>query len=976
MHHLPRIVSLVPQSGVQFLDIRFDIERLPRLRRSFWEKPLAEGAAAEMVNLRPLVERDGALLDEESGAPAPPEQCYAIGRDQAFEPCLGRWVPLPVLRVAAIGADGREIYDKGPTNWARLHVTRLAAPDEEGHTHHAVLAFDTALRPREEGKPYTALAPENSKGVREFALVADRSQITWFLNEPWLAQWLEELSREARIAARGPRAAAPPEGRACEHWARYMTFLEVLEEARLLPRVKLVDVVSEVKPYEPIAVDLVLDIGNSRTCGILVEDRRETQASLNNSYPLRLRDLGQPHLVYAHPFESRVEFCRAAFGKEALSRRSGRNSAFQWLSPVRIGPEAMRLAALSRGNEGATGLSSPKRYLWDERPAQQTWRWNGVALDGVTTEPPVSGSLMALVAEDGTVLRGAPGRPSPAMRALFSRSSLMSFLLAEILLQAVSQINSVETRYASKFADVPRRLRRILLTMPPAMPLIEQRIFRRRAEAAVRLAWDMLDWARAGIEAPPEPKVVANLDEATATQLVFLYTEAAERLQSDPGTFFALTGRVREGYGPEPSLRVASLDIGGGTADLMICTYAVRGGQQIEPRQNFREGFRIAGDEVLHDVIQNIVLPQLEAAMQAAGVASAKALLLELFGGDRGAQTEIERHLRRQLVAQVMERIGLAILHAYERSPGRANHEILRRRAGEILAGHEVAAPLRYLEQRAERLGGQGFRLAEVEFTAASGKVDAVVQEALGRVIADLCEVVHAFDCDWLLLSGRPSRLRVVQDMVRAKMPVAPHRIVPMHGYLAGSWYPFRDAAGRIEDPKTTAAVGAMLCSLAEGRLEGFLLRASALGMKSTARFLGRMELSGQIRNANILLEEPDRKVPPGGRVAFRMEFRAPVFLGFRQLPLERWTASRLYMAEYANPDSVQRLALPLTLTIERVQIDEEKPDAEALREGFVIEEIVAANGDPVPKSMVRLRLQTEKSEAGYWRDTGALLAR
>ena len=68
---------------------------------------------------------------------------------------------------------------------------------------------------------------------------------------------------------------------------------------------------------------------------------------------------------------------------DAIARRSGRGSAFLWASPVRVGPEAVRLSAEARGNEGATGLSSPKRYLWDERPTAQVWRFNGVAADGV-----------------------------------------------------------------------------------------------------------------------------------------------------------------------------------------------------------------------------------------------------------------------------------------------------------------------------------------------------------------------------------------------------------------------------------------------------------------------------------------------------------------------------------------------------------------------------------------------------------------
>ena len=986
MQGLPKIVSLVPQSGLQFIDLRFALERLPRTPRSFWEQPLPPGqeaAAPALVNLRTLSPDDtGTLFDPVSGRTPPDEEVYQIGRAQALEPFLGRWVPLPYFRVAAMAAGGREVYDKGPTSWARLRVVELPAPDDEGNTHHAVLAFDTALRPREEGRPYTAISPTDSERAGEFAFVADRESTAWFMNEPWMAQWLEELLREARQAG-GRRARTGDEGRGCEHWAHYISLLGALAEAGLMPRVKLVDVVSGSRSYEPISVDLVLDIGNARTCGILVEDDRDSRLNLNNSYALRLRDLSAPERTYARPFESRVEFARASFGKDAIARRSGRSNAFLWASPVRVGPEAVRLSAEARGNEGATGLSSPKRYLWDERPTAQVWRFNGVAADGVTTEPPVSGGFMAFVTEEGEVLR-APrrrrpqGPRQPAVRARFSRSSLMTFLLTEILMQALSQINAVETRYARSFPDVPRRLRRILLTMPPAMALAEQRIFRDRAEAAVRLAWDMLGWGEPGPSTPPEPRVMANLDEATATQLVFLYTEASQRLRGDPGSFFAMTGRHREGYGSAPSLRVASIDIGGGTTDLMVCTYAAEHGQEIVPHQNFREGFRTAGDEVLQEVIQTIILPQVEEALSAAGARDAKALLREVLGGDRGSQSELERHLRRQLVAQVLEPTGLAVLHAYERVSERAAGEVLRAKLGALLEDPHVAAPVRYLEQQAARAGAPGFKLLETEIGASAGQVDAVVQAVLGPIIADLCEVVFAFDCDWLLLSGRPSRLRAVSDMVLAKMPVPPHRIVGMHRYAAGSWYPFRDATGRVDDPKTTAAVGAMLGAMAEGRLEGFLLRASRLSMRSTARFLGRMELSGQILRGNVLLKDPDREIIGAGagaapEVKFGMDFRAPVFLGFRQLDLERWPANRLYILEYANPDNVPRLKLPLRLTIRRTDIDPERPDAEELREDFAVDEILDAEGDPQHKSVVRLRLQTEKSEAGYWRDTGAL---
>jgi hypothetical protein len=927
---------------------------------------------------------DGGMLVDPATKLSPPEdETYPIARQKAFEPFIGHWVPLPFLRVDDPTAQSEDVRVFGPTNWVRMRIAELPEPDEDGNSHAMVLAFDTALRETKQN-PFPSLAPEDSRRGATFALHHLRDSLAWFLNQKWLARWLQEMLLE--FLARGRRGkGAPPTGRPCEHWARYIALLEVLGKAEIVPAVKLIDVVSETVPYQPIPVDLVLDIGNSRTCGLVVEHGRGDKATLNNSFPLKLRDLERADLAYERPFESRVEFANASFGRDALSRQSGA-ATFQWPSPVRIGPEAMRLAAAARGNEGATGLSSPKRYLWDERATAQVWRSNGIdPFDGVTVEPPVTGALMRHVSQEGEVLR-APRRGrrgaglTPAQRARFSRSSLMTFLLAEILMQALSQINSVEARYARSFPEVPRRLTRIILTMPPAMPLAEQRIFRDRAKAATALVWELLGLANGATHAPPEPRsIITNLDEATATQIVFLYSEVSQRLRGDPAAFFALTGKPRAKYGAQPSLRVASIDVGGGTTDLMICTFVSEHGQEITPDQNFREGFRIAGDDVLQDVIQSIVVPQFEDALAAAGARDAKALLQELLGGEKGAQSEAERHARRQFVAQVLEPIGLAVLHASEDATDRNANEILRRSVGELLQGKLVAGPMEYFRRLATRAGAPDFDPLLVEIVATAKQTDAIVQASIGPILADLCEVVHAFDCDWLLVSGRPSRLRAVMDMLLAKLPVPPHRIIGMHNYVAGSWYPFRDPAGRIYDPKTTAAVGAMLSTLAEGGLEGFLLRSSRLSMKSTAKYLGRMELSGRLPRANVLLEDPDR-VRPKTRgmveqeeVGFKVGFRAPMSLGFRQLDLERWQVTKLYVLEYANPDSVKNLDLPLTISIVRAEIDPDAADAEERREDFTIESIEDSQEAPVPKSLVTLRLQTEKTEAGYWRDTGLL---
>ncbi len=986
---MPPLITLIPNSGIQFWDVDLDVDALPRQARTFWEEPLggppdANGAVQAKLHELQHDPETGQLVEALSRDAPPVEETYPVSTRQALEMHGGRWVPLPYFMLLSRSSAGLEAHERGPSNWVRGRLVPHPNP-APGRTHRLTLAFDTVLLAPNTGQiagPYVAPSPEDSVRQQEFVFVADPAANAWFLNEAWVGDWLREMLVEMLTAARGGRALRPDDlRRGCEHYARYQVMLALLAAADALPRIRLLDTVSSNLGYLPVEVDLVLDLGNARTCGILIEEHPGQGMNLSDSYPLALRDLSRPECLHGRPFDSRVEFSRASFGRDAVSRRSGRASAFSWPSPIRVGPEAMRLAGARLGNEGSTGLSSPKRYLWDTRPATQGWRFNGRANDGVlrggassvTTDPPVSGPFMALVAEDGSVLRQRRGQP--AVRARFSRSSVFTFMLAEILLQALGQMNAPGTRAQRRDADKPRRLCSLLMTMPPGMPVAEQHILRARAQGAVMLAWDMLGWT--GTISPP--RVLANLDEATATQIVWLHNEVTERLQGDAGALMELVGRVRPEIAAAPSLRVASIDIGGGTTDLMVSTYVMQGGEAIMPRQEFRESFKIAGDDVLERIITTVALPAFASALRDAGVADPRALLSRTLGQDQGGQSEPERHQRRLFVSMVLEPVGIAILRGYEAIEGRAAGEVLRRPVGDIVG--EVTGggldrsgrAMAYLEGAAEAVGAPGFRVADVLIAVTTQQVEPVVTAVLGPVLADLCEVVWAYDCDVLLLSGRPSRLRIVGDMVLAKAPVPPHRIVGMHRYRVGEKYPFRDAANRIDDPKTTTAVGAALCVQAEGRLRNFTLRTTKLSMRSTARYIGKMDNNGQIREENVLLRNLDLDGPPAEDVAFKIAFQTMTHLGFRQLPIARWTATPLYLMEFANPDDAHRMDLPLTVTVARREIDPDGADAEMQRESFVVDEVVDASGATQRSEDVRLRLQTIDDQDGYWRDTGRL---
>ena len=127
----------------------------------------------------------------------------------------------------------------------------------------------------------------------------------------------------------------------------------------------------------------------------------------------------------------------------------------------------------------------------------------------------------------------------------YSRSAMMTFMLAEVLTQALVQINSPGQRLKQGDPEKPRHLRSIILTVPPSMPKPERDIFADRM--ARRWRWcgrrsagtarTIRAWTRpAGRSAwPPFPSVHAEWDEATCAQVVYLFSEMPGALRRPAG---------------------------------------------------------------------------------------------------------------------------------------------------------------------------------------------------------------------------------------------------------------------------------------------------------------------------------------------------------------------------------------------------------------------------------------------------------
>ncbi|WP_412508884.1 virulence factor SrfB [Roseovarius sp. SYSU LYC5161] len=1012
-------ITLVPYSGIQMLDFGFDLNALDVKAAKFIERITREEAGEVERTLIPLTgndEADSAILADTRETDDP----YSIRAVAALEPYLEKWVPVPVLRMKSQrGAGGEELFDPGPTSWARMRTVELDRPDPEtGHTHRVQLALDTNLVPDEQRAVYVAPERGDAEKPRDFRLVSDPAKMDWFLRrleegadgtpidlQLWVSDWLKDLFMGFKRAERPGRQIREENlPHQFEHWARYLAYLRLIQQATAPPKIRFVNTVSERDAVTPVSVDLVLDVGNSRTCGILIEQfAGESNVELARSFPLEIRDLSRPEFQYTGLFQSRVEFAELRFGDDRYASRSGRRNAFMWPSFVRLGPEAGRLVQAEEGTETISGLSSPKRYLWDDAAVSQDWRFHNH--NDPNNLPKAVRAAMRHLNESGDVLeqlkydmsrglrpRGA-GSMTPAIRPQFSRSALFGFMLAEIIAHTLIQVNDPASRSRRPQSDLPRRLNRIILSLPTATSIQEQAIIRSRAAGALHLVWSMLGIGEGDSVISRRPDLMIDWDEASATQLVYLYSELTQKFEGRIDTFLQLKGKPRvtgDVKEPQPTLRLACVDIGGGTTDLMITTYRGEANRVLHPEQTFREGFRVAGDDLVHRVVSGIILPRLQDSIEQAGGRYVGEKMRELFGGDRGGQDQQAVQRRRQFSIRVLVPLAEAVLAASERS---GEFDRIDLDIGEVLGLHspeddteseetdtqKVNETLGYIERGAAETGAAGWSLADVTLTTTREDVDAISREVFQKVLSNMGEVIDHLGVDLVLLTGRPSRLPAVRAIIEEMMVVPPHRLISMHTYKTGRWYPFRDpVTQRIGDPKSTVAVGGMLIALAESRIPNFKVTTEAFQMRSTARFIGEMDRNGQILDERVLFADIDLdKKSRAGEQTATLSMFSPVHIGSRQLELERWTTTPLYRLDFANAAARQRPS-PVRVTLEKDEGDDDEAQTtearlrrESLREAFKISEVYDGEGDQMKNTDLVLRLQTLGFDDDYWIDTG-----
>ena len=908
----------------------------------------------------------------------------------AWELLLNHWLPMPMFERELDGVSAPY-----PVAWCRVKVERIGAGGQKGMERYRFLwAFDTQL-----GEDTGDLRPffvEGEADAKDFGLCrrAD-ALISDFLfkdgNPSAFADYIYSL------------LGCPKEEHNYKYLGYYIYLVNFIRLSKAAPEVTL-----HHNGYRDVPVDLVLDIGNSRTCGILFENGDFTKAKM-----LGLRDLSHPERVYEKSFDMRLVFRMADFGNDIVLNED----LFTWKSFVRIGDEAKHLVYRSLEEDGlsmkATNYSSPKRYLWDNRPFDGNWEnlntvddpYN-IRLSNNIYVPGLSDMFDA----EGNYLREGETGLSDLTVACYSRSSLMIFVLIEILQQAMSQINAVDFRDKHGNVDCRRVLRNIILTCPTAMPRKEQIRLRECAE----IAYDALKrtipaLGEAHIFPTSESLKITDdfddsgkrmwaYDEASCCQLVYLYAEIAQRYNGEVSRFFEMKGHVRPeekeaGYEGN-SLTIGSIDIGAGTTDIMISSYQCAGQEQslITPIPLYWDSFYLAGDDILHNMVQNLVIEGKNSGVPNQGnITNALTLrilnmndeelrTLPCLAGNKVYQGKINNLLRcaeREEKEHLLRSFASNLVHdffgwdssmmSFKDRRCRLDFntqisvpiaqfflELLRtKRASRVFSFQEIFeenAPSSYLLDDFAR--HFGFRFESLEWRFDPVEVAEVVKNTMEPLLKQLAVVLYAHHCDIILLAGRPTSLDAVTELFIKYASIAPNRLIRLNDYRVGSWFPTADGLGYFYDQKSIVAVGGMIGYLAshEG-LPGLGINFKSMirQMKSTAHYLG--EFNSHRQQVPVSLLSPTNSAATFDFPVF------PAFIGCKLLDSAVYQARPLF-AVYNKTGKA-----PLKISVSRNYHD----DPEAL----VVENVQDATGEELPTDQVEIVQQSLVNDGRYWLDKG-----
>lgn len=506
---------------------------------------------------------------------------------------------------------------------------------------------------------------------------------------------------------------------------------------------------------------------------------------------------------------------------------------FVELSPAVIGPEASK--GLLAGNLAMGGrffLSSPKRYAWDTDPVGGGGEavWTMLPSGAHTTSrhllpKKLAGEMLGFLPERHArrVVDDPTEYPPPVeweeleerpvrkpYNPNFSRADSLIWTALSILEHANRQINAESFRKNNQ-PNIPRRLASVTVTRPAGWTQGEIRAY----WAAWREAKNIFFWSREPYwtreppylewEGPPYLEVDMLLDEGIASQLAIVYSEI-RHFGGRGRDWISLFGR-RRGDDELDSIRVMTIDIGGGSTDVSVVEYHDEQregiGSELKPQVLMTDSSAFAGDRLVLEIIERVLLPTIGLRFKdnprlKAQFADA---LLYNDGMDKLLLSLITRTVFMPMVQRWFEDFE-AVRHG-----NAAEHQNWT----PLQCGCDLTRIAEF-NRRMENAGlGAGLLQPNASFQADYPAIDAVIKD-WAREIADRnAYVFAAFQCDLVIVTGKPSELPQTKEVLKERLPVELHRLLFAHNYFAGEWFPCAGPDSLIPDAKMVTVAGAAL---------------------------------------------------------------------------------------------------------------------------------------------------------------------
>ena len=279
-----------------------------------------------------------------------------------------------------------------------------------------------------------------------------------------------------------------------------------------------------------------------------------------------------------------------------------------------------------------------------------------------------------------------------------------------------------------------------------------------------------------------------------------------------------------------------------------------------------------------------------------------------------------------------------------------------------------------------------GFRIEEVTWNYDAAYIDSLIDSQFDGILKKVASAMSMYRCDIVLLSGRPTSLKQIENIMLKYYPVAPNRLKVLNDYRVGRWYPFQNGDGYFSNQKSIVAVGALLGYIAssQGGYNGLSFNLDDLYQKllPTTDYIGI-----QNSTTNMMAEKDILLTPKQHYKEFELP-ALPIKLGCRQLNTDAYPSRTFFTLDFntvaienkmrpsAITDSILvqlvekeklkiRAAMPLHVTVER---DNYQDDKESVR----ITSVEDKDYNALPLVYFKLQVKSLSESEDFWMDSGA----